>query len=435
MMDTVRYYTVGAAELGRARFTDRQREILATINEKVGARDSLEAVLTFLAEKLREVAPCDRFSLAFVEEDGRRVVSRYTRAFYEPLLLKSGYAEDLAGSSLQDVIERGTPRVISDLAEYGRKHPDSRSTRILAREGVRSSLTCPLMVDGRAVGLLFRSARVPDAYDELQVRFHTAIAERLGQVVEKAYRIEQLAEANRQYFELLGFVTHELKSPLGSMLMDAGLLIDGYVGQLEEKQLELVRKMVAKGRYLLGLVGDYLELARMEGGQVSLHARSDVNLVEDVVEPAIQIVGAQLEARGGRITRAIPPDLPPVELDPSLVKIVLVNLLSNAGKYGHEDGEIRIGVELEGGRLRLAVRNEGEGFTPEQRNQLFRKFSRLQTPTLMKKSGTGVGLYTSWRIAHMHGGRMDAESEHGQWAEFTLTIPQPLVRGTEASSG
>ena len=75
----------------------------------------------------------------------------------------------------------------------------------------------------------------------------------------------------------------------------------------------------------------------------------------------------------------------------------------------------------------VSVWNEGPGFPPESRGELFRKFSRLQTPETRDRTGTGVGLYTAWRIVHLHGGRMEAASQEGAWAEFSLEIPQPLI--------
>lgn len=421
----LRYVELGEDAVHLAALSPAERQVLDQINQKVGARESLEAVLDFLADALRAISPCDRFSLSFVEEHGQRVVSRYTRAFYQPVLLGKGYAEDLANSSLRAVLRGGLPRIITDLPRYLELRPDSRSSKVLVREGVRSSLTCPLRVDGRAVGLLFRSARRTDAYDDHQVLLHVAIAERLSQSVEKTYRIEQLAEANRAYFELLGFVTHELKSPVASMLTDAGLLKDGYLGPLQPQQSERLDKLTAKGKYLLELVNDYLDLSRLEGGQQLATPQAGVDLVVDVVEPAIEVVSPQIEAKRMTLVRDMPASRPPVELDPQLFRIVLVNLLGNAVKYGYESGEIRLTVTYRGDRLKVFVWNEGPGFPESQRTRLFRRFSRLQTPELMKQKGTGVGLYTSWRIVQAHGGRMEATSEEGKWAGFSFEIPQP----------
>ena len=129
--------------------------------------------------------------MSFVEEQGGRLAAHYARAHYDPLILKKGYTEDLAGSSLERVIASGRPRIIDDLERYLADHPASASTKLLVREGVRSSMTCPLLVDGRVAGLLFFSATRPHAYTEHHVRLHQAMAERLGQAVEKARRIER----------------------------------------------------------------------------------------------------------------------------------------------------------------------------------------------------------------------------------------------------
>ena len=69
------------------------------------------------------------------------------------------------------------------------------------------------------------------------------------------------------------------------------------------------------------------------------------------------------------------------------------------------------------------MRNEGPGFSPEQRNKLFRRFSRLDDPALKTRRGTGVGLYNAWRIIQLHKGRITADSKHGEWAEFSFEIP------------
>ncbi len=208
-------------------FSGNEREILQSVNRKVGAAQSLDEVVSFLLESTRSICPCDRIALALLEDDGHHLVSRCARALYEPVLLGKGYAEDMANGSLQAVIERGTPRIISDLPEYLREKPNSRSSALLVREGVRSSMTCPLVVDGRNVGLLFRSSRRAHAYGEHQMRLHLAIAQQLSQTVEKAYRIEQLTQAKRDYLEMLGFVSHELRNPIVSLMSNAGLLADG----------------------------------------------------------------------------------------------------------------------------------------------------------------------------------------------------------------
>ncbi len=401
-------------------------ELLETVNDRIGSGESVAEMVDYLATETVGLSQCDRVSVAFLEEHGLRVRSHYTNAAYSPVLLDAGYAEDLAGSSLQPIVERGIVRVIHDLEAYGKENPESRSTRILLSEGVRSSMTCPLRVGGRNVGLLFRSARHPQAYERNHVRMHLEVADRLSQSVEKAYRIEQLDRANRAYTEMLSFVTHELKSPVASMMMDADLLSQGMLGELEERQISRLERIKAKGRYLLGLVDEYLALGRIESGQMQLNARQDVDIRVEVVDPAVAVASGQIQARDMELSLDVPSSEVSAECDAALLRIVLVNLLSNAAKYGRQSGRVSLRAGVTGGTLRLAVRNEGQGFTDRERSRLFRKFSRLDNPDLPKATGTGVGLYTVWRIAALHGGRVSAQSEPGQWAEFVVEVPQPL---------
>ncbi|HVP11069.1 MAG TPA: HAMP domain-containing sensor histidine kinase, partial [Phycisphaerae bacterium] len=398
--------------------------ILEMINQKVAARTSLEDVIDFVFESTLRISPCDRIALALLEDHGGRIVSHYAKATYEPLHLKKGYAEDLHGGTLRTVLERRMPRIISDLPRYLAAKPESNSTRLLVREGVRSSMTCPLLVEDRVVGVLFRSSRRPNAYDDRQVLLHQVVAERLSQAVEKTLRIERLAAANRDYFSMLAFVTHELKSPLASMMLETGMLREGMFGALQPQQQQHADKIMAKGKYMISLIQQYLNLARTEGGKLELNVR-EVDLSADVIEPSIAMVQAQIDGKGMKLVRQVPDPPLAAKLDPELIKIVLVNLLGNAAKYGVAGGEIRLRVALGADRLTIAVWNAGPGFAASESGRLFRKFSRLESPELRKEKGAGIGLYTSWRIVHAHGGRIFATSEQGSWAEFTFEIPQP----------
>ncbi len=248
------------------------------------------------------------------------------------------------------------------------------------------------------------------------------MSERLAQAVEKAWLLDRLAEANAGYLEMLGFVSHELQAPLASLVMDGETVLGGYAGSVDEAARAAVERMVRKAAYLNRLVREYLDLARVEQHDLAVR-RVPCDFVADVVEPALDVVRALLEERSGRLVRELPSGPLPVSLDPELMTVVLVNLLGNAAKYGREAGEVRLSARREGDSLRVAVRNEGPGFRPEERSRLFRRFSRLPDPELADRPGSGVGLYTCRRIVALHGGRIDADSEPGRWAEFRFEVP------------
>ena len=409
--------------------TNEARTLLRTVNQKIAARPSLRAIVDYLFETTQSLIPCDRISLAFVDEQGTTVTTYYNRAAYERLYLKQGYHESLQNSTLRDVLQNGLPRIIGDLEAYAREHPQSRSTRRLVREGVRSSLTCPLTVEGRVVGFIFRNSRQPFAYGPQHIELQMAITERLSQAVEKAWRIEQLEEANHAYTQMLAFVSHELKSPVASMVTDAQILAQGYLGDLTPEQRAKTESIQRKGQYLLGLVREYLDLSRVEGGELKLSTRSRVDVMTEVLEDAVDMVRPQADTHGMHLMVCMPsPPLPPVCCDPTLLRIVTVNLLDNAVKYGNEGGDIRVKADVlhdrkDGERLRISVWNTGPGFDTAQQDKLFRRFSRLDDPAIKSRRGTGVGLYNSWRIVHLHGGRITADSQRGEWAEFSFEIP------------
>jgi len=394
------------------------------IQQKVAAQSSLQDVVDFVFDVTADVSPCDRIGLALLEDDGHRIVAHYARASYEPLLLKPGYAEDLGQGSLGTVLRKRGMRIIDDLERYLAGRPDSASTKLLVREGVRSSLTCPLRVDDRVVGVLFRSSRKSQAYAEHHVRLHQVVAERISQAVEKTVQIQRLQAAHEAYFGTLAFVTHELRSPVASMIMDASLLRDGVLGAVEPRQRERIEHVIAKGQYLLNLIQEYLDLARIEGGDMKPNV-GRVRLRSAVLDPALAIVQPQFDERRMQLAVHAPEPDGEVELDAELIKIVVVNLLGNAAKYGIDEGQVRLDASIEPDRVRVAVWNQGPGFPPSERSRLFRRFSRVRSDALMKVKGSGIGLYTSWRIVRAHGGRLDARSKEGEWAEFSFEIAQP----------
>ncbi len=403
-----------------------ERAVLEEVKKAIAAAPSLDEMLHKLVELTKDICSCDRIGLAFIEESGKRVVAHRAITNYEPVLLKQGYSEDLAGSSLQMVLDSGRPRIIGNLEYYLKQHPESHSTRLIVQEGIRSSMTCPLYVEDRIIGFLFRSSRSYSAYGTREIARHMEISQQLSSVVEKAYRIEQLTRANADYMEMLGFVSHELKNPLASIIMDARLITQGYLGPVPEKPAQKVQQIIRKSEYLMTLIRDYLNLARIESDKLDVNLQGNVDFCKDVLGYCLSILDSQIREHDIKLKQKLPGQPLLIECDPDLLRIVMMNLLSNAVKYSFEGAAVRLEVALRDGQLYVSVWNEGPGFEPEMRTKLFRKFSRLKTPGLLRKKGTGLGLYTSWRIINMHNGTIQAESEPGKWARFYFSIPQPV---------
>ena len=162
--------------------------------------------------------------------------------------------------------------------------------------------------------------------------------------------------------------------------------------------------------YLHAVSEKYLNLSE-RNGRFDAYPRS-VDFVREVLNPAIEIVHPQIEAHTTDFLIECPAELPDITCDPELMRIVMVNLVGNAVKYGNPGGMVTVSAaKTSTKRLRISVWNEGPGFSESEKIRLFKKFSRLESPHLREKKGSGIGLYLSWHIIQLHGGKIWAESE------------------------
>jgi len=406
-----------------------ERKVLQQAGESLAAASSFGRIMRVLLEHCEKLFSCDRICLAFVEDDRQRLVAHSVRARYGPILLDCGYADEWSGSSLHEVIVGGRTRIIYDLRAYHTEHPNSRSTSLLVREGINSSMACPLTIGGRHAGVVFYSSRQPGAYSTREVALHAYLAADIIQAIEKAYVREEVSVAKKAYLEMLDFVGRELKNPLASIIMDGSTLADGYLGRLNEEQRNRIEQIIVKADFLLGLVRDYHNLARIEAGELHIDSKGVIDFTESVVFPVMEEIKEVIAERDMELDLDMPDSGVEAECDADLMRIVLANLLDNAVAYGRAGGNIVLHASRTTSNLVVSVWNEGQGFSEKDQSRLFRKFERLQTPHHAgHRRGTGVGLYTCWRIINLHGGKIWAKSEPGVWAEFSFKIPQPLTR-------
>ena len=248
--------------------------------------------------------------------------------------------------------------------------------------------------------------------------------------------MERLAAVNLAYREVLGFVAHELKNPVASMVTNARLLCDGYVGDISPQQRQKIERIAYHGQQLIRFVESYLDLEKIENAEANATPPADIpSLADEVVKPAVEMLQAQIEARRMVLELIVPEQPVAICGHAELLRVVVVNLIGNAVKYGRETGRLRILLETDGAKAEISVWNEGPGFPPEKRDQIFQRFVRQNTPELIRRKGTGLGLYTCWRIVHMHGGEIWAESELDAWARFAFRLPvTPAAAGSQPGS-
>ena len=252
-----------------------------------------------------------------------------------------------------------------------------------------------------------------------------AIAQERVHYVEVAQQalVQMASESLRT--ALLAAISHDVRTPLTALIGLAEAL-HASTPALSPEQLEMTQALTQQARQLHTLVSNLLEMARLQSGAV--HLRSDWQSVEEVVGTAIR--QAQSALAGQPVQVRLPPDLPLVEFDATLIERVLVNLLENAAKYGQPPIEIHARVSSDS--LWLAVRDHGPGLPPAlkgREHELFDTFTRGQSESATP--GMGLGLAIAKAVVEAHGGQISASnvpatrlSEGEGGAEFALTLPR-----------
>jgi signal transduction histidine kinase len=415
---------------------DQETQRIDQITARINAGLLLDEVLENVYEDFRALIPYDRIGLALLEDDGQTVTSRWNRTDRPPIYLRRGYSAPLAGSSLETIIQTGQPRILNDLIDYQERKSSSESTRLILEEGIRSSLTCPLIANGVPVGFIFFSSAEPNSYHAAHITVFQRIAAQLAVIVEKGRLASELAEQKRaierQNQELLrlndlkntflGIAAHDLRNPLGVIEMALGLLLDPKIALTPQETDTILRDTQHQSRHMLNLINELLDVSQIEAGRVQLQHETVV--IQDFLVETVQRHAKLAAPKGTHIH--LESDLSSDDLmnaDPLRMRQVVDNLISNAVKYSPAGSTIYVRAEKLENHWRISVQDEGPGLTPEDQSHLFQDFVRLSARPTGGESSTGLGLAISRRVVEAHHGQIGVETEPGQGATFWFTIP------------
>lgn len=308
------------------------------------------------------------------------------------------------------------------------------------QEGISSLLIAPMRIGEDLVGILSLDFGGQHASSGDEIVLAQAVAKLAALVVERVRLLREraeaqanaiaLAEANRRMDEFMSIVSHELRTPITSIKaniqlaqrrMRKSVQSETYEAHMLASVLEPLQEILGRAerqtRLLNRLVGDLLDVSRIQANRLELHMISTD--LETIVRDAV-LVQCQLEPERS-ISLVLPEQPVPVVADPDRVGQVVTNFVSNALKYSPVDAEVNVRLTVEQGMARVVVRDQGEGIPADQLDRIWGRFHRLHSHESVE--GLGLGLYISKSLIEHHGGSVGVESEVGEGSTFWFTLP------------
>ncbi len=269
---------------------------------------------------------------------------------------------------------------------------------------------------------LLRTAKKEVADQKKNIEEQYVLTERALQSALEAS--EEARRANQAKSAFLANMSHELRTPLHAILGYSEMLAEDVRAQGHGDLAPDLEKIQTAGRHLLGLINGVLDLSKIEAGKMGLHLETFD--VASVVADAIVTARPLIEKNGNRLEVDCPPDIGVIREDATKVRQVLLNLLSNAGKFT-EKGTVRLEVRREfdaaGNWVFFRVHDTGIGMTAEQVGRLFEAFEQADAGTAKKYGGTGLGLAISRKLCRLMGGDVHVESVPLRGSTFTVRLP------------
>jgi signal transduction histidine kinase len=239
-----------------------------------------------------------------------------------------------------------------------------------------------------------------------------------ARLADEAARVAALEELNRLKSEFISIASHELRTPMTTIMGFSELLLEHDTPpETRQRWIAFINKESCQ---LSALIDDMLDVSRIETGRVVLRPRP-VDLPAAVDEVLAQLAAS---APSHTLSTDLAPAAGNLIADPEKLRQILTNLVSNAIKYSPNGGRVGVTARLDGDRVNLAVSDEGVGIPPGYRERIFDRFQRVESAETRGIRGTGLGLYIVRHLVELHGGTIEVESEPGQGSTFRVSLPR-----------
>ncbi len=233
--------------------------------------------------------------------------------------------------------------------------------------------------------------------------------------------VTQEVELERAKDEFISLASHQLRTPATAVKQYAGMMIQGYAGELTPTQRSMAESIYESNERQIAIVNDLLRVAQVDAGKVQLRLEGAdlVQIIGEVIEelePKFTSKDQRLEFNRPDVT------ITPV-IDQTLIRMVLENIIDNASKYTPDGKGIIVSVRTNQHFVVIDIKDQGVGIKKEDLPLLFTKFTRLPNSLSDEVGGTGLGLYWAKKIVDLHGGSITVHSQPEKGTTFTIRIP------------
>lgn len=303
---------------------------------------------------------------------------------------------------------------------------------------LRSLISIPLVVQGDLQGVLEVLTKKDDRYVDDDLKMLSIIGNELAIGISRKRLMDEITvknvelenekkktdDANETLKRFLATFSHELRAPLNAIVGFSEILSTDLESLPREKVRDFMCNIHVSGKHLQGLINDILDLSKIEAGKMELHL--EAYPISYFTESVQRVMQAALDQKHLKLNFDISNEIDHLVVDQTRFKQILVNLVSNAIKYSHPNGQITLGIHRVQHEIEVYVKDEGVGIKPEDLSKLFRPFQQASN-SHHEIEGTGLGLVITKKLVELHGGQIGVESELGKGTTFRFRIPMVVA--------
>ncbi len=315
-----------------------------------------------------------------------------------------------------------------NMVGYMGSQPQGRTVEeVVTNDSIIASIDKALAMPDDTIAELCQEISIPSQDGECEkiINMHCSpFRNRAGQILGTTTVLHDVTadkEMDRMKSDFVSMVSHEIRSPMNSLLAQIKIILDGLAGEVTDKQRQILERASGKINNLVELVSELLDLARIEAGMVGREMQ-ELQL-GDLVEEQVSFHRAAAEEKSIEVTTEIEDELPLLNADKQGLDEVLTNLLTNAVKYSPEHARITVSAGVENEQAVIRVSDTGFGIPEEDLAEIFNRFHRVKDKNTREIHGTGLGLAIVKSIVDAHQGSISVESKIEQGTTFTVLLP------------